>query len=66
MFEFKDQFDLDDVFEGAVTIINWARTRRQRIILATSFDSQEYDVYDPAFSSEEDAPHRNDINNLIA
>ena len=32
---------------------NWAITRRQKIILQTSFDSNEFDIYNPSFSSDD-------------
>ena len=42
----------DHEFKGPVTITNWARTRAQRIIRDISFETQQYDIYDPYFSSQ--------------
>ena len=39
--------------EGPVTIFNWARTRAQKIIRDISFESDQYNIYSPHFSSEE-------------
>ena len=47
-----EQFGLDDDFEGPVTIINWTKTRRQRIVNAQLYDSIDYDIYAPEFSSD--------------
>ena len=41
------------MFEGKVTINNWAMTRAQRVFRNISFDSEVHDVYNPRFSSEE-------------
>lgn len=41
-----------------ITITNWARTRAQKIIRDTSFESDSFNIYDPCFSSEEE---ENDI-----
>lgn len=38
---------------GPVTALNWARTRRQRVLRKISFDSSTFDIYDPKFSSED-------------
>lgn len=42
----------EDNFVGPVTIINWAMTRRQKVVAETSFDSIEFDIYAATFSSQ--------------
>ena len=42
---------MDDIFVGPVTIINWAQTRRQKIIQDLSFESEAFDVFKPNISS---------------
>lgn len=37
---------------GPVTMVNWARTRKQKIVMETSFESEEFDIYNPKFSSD--------------
>ena len=48
--EKKDPFS-EDFFVGKVSFEKWARTRRQRVLEATSFDSELHDIYRPRFSS---------------
>lgn len=54
---FKSQVDRhnpdEGTFEGKVHINNWAVTRRQRVLMAISFESKEHDIYDPQYSSDE-------------
>ena len=40
--------------EGPVSISNWARTRKQKILRDLSFESNDFDIYQPYFSSEEE------------
>ena len=42
------------MLEEKATMERWAKTRRQKIIMNISFESQVYNVYEPTFSSEED------------
>jgi hypothetical protein len=42
-----------------VTIHHWARTRRQKTLKDTSFETEEYNIYNPHFSSESE--HRNSM-----
>ena len=44
------------MLEEKATMENWAKTRRQKIIMNISFESQVFNIYDPRFSSEEDSP----------
>lgn len=46
-----NKMDEEHHFEGLVTITNWAKTRRQRIVMETSFEEKEYNIYSPRFSS---------------
>jgi len=51
--------------EGPVTVGNWARTRRQRILKALSFDSEPFDIFDPCYSSELSSKSSNwDLTNI--
>jgi len=43
----------ESIIQGPVTLQNWARTRKQKILLETSFESKEFDIYNPKFSSDE-------------
>lgn len=49
----------DEYFDGEVSIQNWARTRRQRILKNLSFESKEYNIYNPNFSSQNSQISRN-------
>jgi len=46
--------------EGPVSINNWARTRKQKIIRDLSFESNAFDIYEPYFSSEEECANIGD------
>jgi hypothetical protein len=51
--DFHKEFQAADKeeFKGAVTITNWAISRRQRIVRDISFDSEHFDIFNPEFSS---------------
>ena len=42
------------ILEEKATMDRWAKTRRQKIIMNISFESEVYNIYDPRFSSEDD------------
>jgi len=54
-------FIMDDnnhYLEENVTIQNWARNRRQKILMNTSFESDVFNIYNPYFSSQESGVNR--------
>lgn len=52
---FKEEpIELSFKEDQPISCTNWARSRAQKIIRDTSFESDCYNIYDPNFSSEDE------------
>lgn len=54
---------MTDKLEGNVTVNHWARTRRQKILRDTSFESETFNIYNPIFSSDEESKQTENFKN---
>ena len=64
MLDLNDKEYMQEV-EGPVTVGNWARTRRQRIVRDLSFDSEAFDIFNPCYSSDYSSKSSNwDLTNI--